>query len=90
MSDEREHEQTLDRLALRIEVSRSQLRALAHDLVRESEGDVGELRAALEESVRLMAHYAKLLNMYDRGERMIFPTVDAWLARLRELAQGKV
>jgi hypothetical protein len=44
----------------------------------------GELRVALDESVKLQAHYAKLLNMHDGGKRMIFQTTDLWLARLRE------
>jgi len=43
-----------------------------------------DLRIALDESVKLQAHYAKLLNMHDGGERMVFPTADLWLARLKE------
>ena len=42
------------------------------------------LRKALEESVKLQAHYAELLNMHDGGKRMIFPTVDAWIERLKK------
>jgi len=51
-----------------------------------------ELRIALDESVRLQAHYAKLLNMHDAGKRMIFPTTALWLLRLRETGfiQGKL
>ena len=37
---------------------------------------------ALAESVKLQAHYAELLNMHDGGQRMVFPTVEAWLERL--------
>lgn len=40
------------------------------------------LKKALEESLKLQAHYAKLLNMHDGGERLIFETVDAWMERL--------
>ena len=43
-----------------------------------------DLRIALDESVKLQSHYAKLLNMYDAGKRREFPTTDLWLARLRE------
>ncbi len=42
-----------------------------------------DLRVALEESIKLQAHYAKLLNMWDGGHRLIFPTADSWIARLR-------
>jgi hypothetical protein len=42
-----------------------------------------DFREALELSVRLQAHYASLLNMHDGGERIVFATVDEWLARLR-------
>jgi hypothetical protein len=47
--------------------------------------ELARLRFALEESVKLQAHYAKLLNMHDGGERMVFPTVEAWIARLDEV-----
>ena len=41
------------------------------------------LRSALLESLILQSHYAVLLNRFDAGERMTFPTVEAWLDRLR-------
>ena len=47
--------------------------------------EAAELREALEESVKLQCHYAKLLNQYDGGSRMTFENVDAWMARLREI-----
>lgn len=43
-----------------------------------------DLRTALEESVKLQSHYAKLLNMHDGGRRISFKDADAWIARLRE------
>ncbi len=43
------------------------------------------LRKALKQSLELQAHYAKLLNMHDGGQRLIFESVDAWLKRLRQL-----
>jgi hypothetical protein len=49
--------------------------------------DNAELRRALKASLRLQAHYAKLLNLYDRGERIIFEDMDEWLARLREVEE---
>lgn len=49
-----------------------------------SEATREQLELALRESVKLQAHYAKLLNVHDRGERMIFEDVDAWLTRLQE------
>lgn len=45
-----------------------------------------ELREALEESLKLQCHYAKLLNQYDGGERLTFENADAWMARLREIS----
>jgi hypothetical protein len=47
-----------------------------------------ETRTALAESVKLQAHYAALLNMHDGGRRLIFPTVESWLARLRQTGQA--
>lgn len=46
---------------------------------------VRTLEHALSESVKLQAHYAKLLNMHDGGQRMIFPTAEAWLKRLASI-----
>lgn len=46
-----------------------------------------ELRYALEEALRLQAHYAKLLNMHDDGERIAFEDADEWLYRLRFLRE---
>jgi len=43
-----------------------------------------ELYHALEESLKLQAHYAELLNMHDGGQRMIFKTINEWIARLRK------
>jgi len=40
--------------------------------------------AALQESVQLQSHYAKLLNQYDGGARMVF-TVESWMDRLAAL-----
>jgi hypothetical protein len=45
-----------------------------------------ELRAALEESVKLQSHYATLLNAWDGGQRLTFVNADEWLARLKECA----
>jgi hypothetical protein len=40
---------------------------------------------ALERSVFLQAHYAKLLNMWDGGHRIVFENAQQWLARLEAL-----
>lgn len=45
---------------------------------------IDALTRALEESVRLQAHYARLLNSYDGGARVAFESAAAWLARLEE------
>ena len=48
-----------------------------------------ETMEALGESVKLQAHYAKLLNMHDGGERIAFDSAEQWIARLRELRGQK-
>ena len=52
---------------------------------QELEADNAKLRAALDESIGLQSRYAKLLNMYDDGKRMIFQSSDEWLVRLDHL-----
>ncbi|HWX30133.1 MAG TPA: hypothetical protein VNZ53_22185 [Steroidobacteraceae bacterium] len=51
------------------------------DLER-AETEIDTLRAALLESLILQSHYAVILNRFDAGERMTFPTVATWLERL--------
>jgi hypothetical protein len=46
-----------------------------------------ELLDALEASVKLQSHYAKLLNMHDGGKRLGFGSAAEWLRRLRELRE---
>jgi hypothetical protein len=47
--------------------------------------EIVALRAALDESVKLQAHYAKLLNDYDGGKRIAFGCAQEWMDRLRAL-----
>lgn len=42
---------------------------------------------ALQESVKLQSHYAKLLNMHDGGERLAFDTPEEWIGRLIEIGR---
>lgn len=44
-----------------------------------------ELYKALEESLRIQSHYAKLLNMYNGGQRLKFDSVLNFVLRLRSL-----
>lgn len=53
-------------------------------LPKQSEPDINTLKYALEESVKLQSHYAKLLNEYDGGTRMEF-TAESWLERMKNL-----
>lgn len=46
-------------------------------------------RLALEAAIRLLAHYAGLLNAWDGGERRQFKSADEWIARLRETGEIK-
>lgn len=43
------------------------------------------VRSALERSVALQSHYAKLLNAHDGGQRMTFDSAQEWIARLHAL-----
>ena len=42
-----------------------------------------DIEIALDESLKLQAHYAKLLNMWDGGNRMIFKDRQSWIDRLK-------
>ena len=44
------------------------------------------LSLALDESVKLQSHYARLLNLYDGGQRLQFVDSTEWLARLETIA----
>jgi hypothetical protein len=55
------------------------------DTIHEQDDLIAEMREALDELVKLQAHYARLLNQYDGGKRRAFVDANAWLARLREL-----
>lgn len=50
--------------------------------------EIRELRQALLRSLNLQSHYAKLLNMYDGGERIGFASIEAWLERIKKIEQA--
>lgn len=47
-----------------------------------------ELWYVLKHTLRLMAHYAELLNMHDGGQRKI-PHIDVWVDRVLKLKESK-
>jgi hypothetical protein len=51
--------------------------------------EIATLRLALEKSVALQSHYAKLLNIHDGGKRIDFANAAAWIARLVEMDKTK-
>jgi len=53
------------------------------------EKSVHKLWEALEESVKLQAHYAKLLNDFDGGRRVVFKGAEEWLDRLDFLEEER-
>jgi len=53
--------------------------------VIDRETGYSEVQEALEESVKLQSHYAKLLNDYDGGKRLSFDSSHDWIKRLRQL-----
>ena len=52
---------------------------------KKAQEEIASLKAALEESVKLQAHYAELLNMHDGGKRIVFQSTDDWLARMERI-----
>ncbi len=46
------------------------------------------LRSSLEESVKLQSHYAKMLNVWDEGERRLFLTAEEWIKRVKEVQEN--
>jgi hypothetical protein len=48
-----------------------------------------EVWYALEEAIKLQAHYAELINMHDGGQRIAFKTAKEFLDRLRKLDNTK-
>jgi len=47
-----------------------------------------EVKEALDKSVKLQSHYAKLLNQYDGRERICFSNEEEWLKELRKGKRG--
>ncbi len=56
------------------------IRLLPEPAVRKA---MEEIQNALEESVKLQSHYAKLLNAWDGGQRIGFKSAKEWIQRLR-------
>ncbi len=52
---------------------------------RSERSELFQLRAALDESVKLQSHYARLLNAYDGGKRLEFANREAWMERLTQV-----
>jgi hypothetical protein len=53
--------------------------------ISQLETDKKILENGLKRSLKLQSHYAKLLNIYDDGERVGFDTIDEWLNRLARI-----
>jgi hypothetical protein len=53
----------------------------------ESHCSAEELYIALREALKILKHYAGLLNMSDGGQRRteVFSSPETWIARLREI-----
>ncbi len=49
--------------------------------ITELKNQIAKLKDSLEKSVKLQGHYAKLLNMFDGGERIIFKDAEEWMNR---------
>jgi hypothetical protein len=62
-----------------------EVKALLQTAVAFAEPRLEELYTALQESLKVQSHYAKLLNMHDGGHRMTFVSPEVWLSRLRHL-----
>ena len=55
---------------------------LANFIQEKQKTATANLVTALAESVKLQSHYAMLLNGWDGGERLQFPTTQDWINRL--------
>jgi hypothetical protein len=55
------------------------------ELYKSAKTRVFELENALKESLQLQAHYARLLNQYDGGKRLIFEDSESWIQRLHNV-----
>lgn len=55
--------------------------------IEEAKGEISDLWAALEESVKVQRHYAFLLNAYDGGQRRPFKDAQAWVDRLIDIGR---
>lgn len=51
--------------------------------------EISRYQIALQKSIKLQSHYAKLLNMYDGGLRMQFKDEHEWIARLIKIKEIK-
>lgn len=45
------------------------------------------IRGALDKSIKIQSHYAKLLNGYDGGKRMTFSNSQKWIERLEKIKE---
>lgn len=59
-----------------------------HRTARTQEAVIERLVSALDQSLKLQSHYAKLLNMHDGGARLEFADTEAWLKRLNSHGQS--
>lgn len=66
---------------------RNTVKRRGDDIIIMYKSDYDLISKSLEESVKLQSHYAKLLNMHDGGERMLFPLVEHWVARIQILSE---
>jgi len=51
----------------------------------DTKSELNVLYIALQESLELQTHYAKLLNMHDGGSRQVFSSPESWVSRLKEV-----
>lgn len=61
-------------------------RPIEDDLQRqliEKDRDIERLKELLDESFKLQTHSAKLLNMHDGGERIVFDSIEQFEERLK-------
>lgn len=66
----------------------AEARQIAHEAAADRQ-EIATLWFALRESLVLQSHYAMILNRFDVGERMTFPTVESWIERLRLIGKLK-
>lgn len=86
-ADVKDAANSIERLRAKVRSLYTTLKAVGQKMA-DMERNEEALNHALEESLKLQSHYARLLNMHDGGERRQFDTPREWMDRISEVENG--